>query len=140
MSRSGKNYTKEKITRHNILIKRKNHPIRLFVKSWDFLGKLLLSLFIFIPLIYALNDHGDKFILMIVYTCLCTPLFPFAKRCSDNILLHYFSKYTFNKYINNSGARGGIIFYIILIIPFIIPLAIGYFIYQIKKYNSKNHI
>ncbi|HEJ9484888.1 TPA: hypothetical protein SMM93_003813 [Proteus mirabilis] len=89
---------------------------------------------------YVLSDHGDKFILIIVYACLCAPLFPFAKRCSDNILLHYFSKYTFNEYINNPGARGGIIFYIILIIPFIIPLAIGYFIYQIKKYNSKHHI
>ncbi|WP_240531568.1 hypothetical protein [Proteus alimentorum] len=136
MSKSGKNHTKEKITQRNLLEKKKNHPVRLFIKSWDFLGKLLLGFFIFIPLIYVLSDHGNKFILIITYACLCTPLFPFAKKCSDNILLRYFSKYTFDEYINGPDIRSGLIFYIILIIPFIIPLAIGYFIYQIKNYRE----
>lgn len=33
MSKSGKNYTKEKITQRNLLEKKKNHPVRLFIKN-----------------------------------------------------------------------------------------------------------
>lgn len=134
MSKSGTNYTKEKLTQRNLLERKKNHPIRLFIKSWDFLGKSFLSLFVFIPIIYFSSDSGTKHILIIIYSCICIPLLPFAKKCSDDILRHYFSEHTFNEYINGGGAKGGGVLYLMVLIPFIIPLAIGYFIYQIKKY------
>lgn len=139
MSKSGRNHTTEKITQRNLLEKKKNHPIRLFIKSWDFWGKLLLGLFSFVPLIYILSDYGYRFILIIAYTVLCILLFPFAKRCSDNILLHYFSEHFFNEYINGPSNKSGLIFYVILIFPLVIPLAIGYFIYQIKKYRKQSY-
>ncbi|WIV90085.1 MULTISPECIES: hypothetical protein [Proteus] len=136
MSKSGKNHTKEKITQRNLLEKKKNHPVRLFIKSWDFWGKSFLSFFIFIPIVYFLSDSGTKHILIIIYSCICIPLLPFAKKCSDDIFLHYFSKDIFDEYINGGGAKGGGALYLMVLIPLIIPLAIGYFVYQIKKYRK----
>ncbi|MEM8377483.1 hypothetical protein Q4R82_16745, partial [Morganella morganii] len=63
------------------------------------------------------------------------PLFPFAKKCSDDALRHYFSESTFEDVINGSSPRGLGGLYLILIIPFIIPLAAGYFVYQIINYK-----
>lgn len=139
MSKSGKNYTKEKVAQRNLLEKKKNHPIRLFIKSWNFWGKSFLSLFIFIPIIYALSDSGNKHILIIIYSLICIPLLPFAKKCSDDIFLHYFSKRTFDEFINNGGVGGAGIFYSMVLIPLVIPLAIGYFIYQIKKWRDNGN-
>lgn len=135
MSKSGRNYTKEKRKLRITFEKRKKHPIRLFIKSWDFFWKSCLSLFVFVPFIYSLrNDIDHAYI--ILYACSCLPLLPFAKKCSDDILRHYFSEYTFDEIINAGGARGLGVLYLMVIIPFIIPLAIGYFIYQIKKYKG----
>lgn len=135
MSKNGKHYTKEKIEQRKILERKKKHPIRLFIKSWDFWGKSCMSLFIFGMLIYALSDDEMVHLSLIIYAVICLPLFPFAKKCSDDILLHYFSEYTFEEFINGGGARGFGALYLMVIIPFVIPLAIGYFVYQIQKYK-----
>ncbi|PLA33750.1 hypothetical protein [Morganella morganii] len=106
MSKSGRNYTKEKIRQRHIANKKRKHPIRLFIKSWDFWGKSCLGLFVFGMFIYSLNDNVTIHFLWIIYACICLPLFPFAKKCSDDVLRHYFSESTFEDVINGSSPRG----------------------------------
>lgn len=135
MSKSGRNYTKEKIRQRHIANKKRQHPIRLFIRSWDFGGKSFLGLLVFGMFIYSLNDNVTIHFLWIIYACICLPLFPFAKKCSDDVLRHYFSESTFEDVINGSSPRGIGVLYLMLIIPFIIPLAAGYFVYQIINYK-----
>ncbi|MCU6376283.1 hypothetical protein KSU17_07420 [Morganella morganii] len=85
--------------------------------------------------IYSLNDNSIIHFLWIIYACICLPLFPFAKKCSDDVLRHYFSESTFEDVINGGGPRGLGALYLMLIIPFVIPLAAGYFVYQIINYK-----
>ncbi|WP_272573573.1 hypothetical protein [Providencia sp. PROV259] len=135
MSKNGRHYTKEKIEKRKALERKNKHPIRLFIKSWDFWGKSCFGFMIFGMAIYSLSENATVHLLWIIYACICLPLFPFAKKCSDDVLLHYFSEHTFEEIINGGGARGLGALYLIAIIPFIIPLATGYFIYQMKKYK-----
>ncbi|MBT0335408.1 hypothetical protein ISO84_01230 [Morganella morganii subsp. morganii] len=57
MSKSGRNYTKEKIRQRHMANKKRKHPIHLFIRSWDFWGKSFLGLLVFGMFIYSLNDN-----------------------------------------------------------------------------------
>ena len=136
MSRSGKYYTREKKEQRIALEKRKKNPVRLFVRSWDFFWKTCLSIFVFAPFIYTFRKNIYNIVTL--YACCCLPLFPFAKKCSDDILRYYFSEKTFDEIINAGGARGLWVLYLVVIIPLTIPLAMVYFIYHYKKHKNRS--
>ncbi|WP_235845224.1 hypothetical protein [Morganella psychrotolerans] len=135
MSRNGSRYTKENRRKQLILKRKKSHPVRVFLRSRDFLAKSILSIIIFGMIIYSHSKETSN-LTLIIYIAISMLLFPFAKKASDDLIRHHFSEKTF-KIINESRITSHGSFYLVIIMIITIPLATGYFIYYAIDYYNK---
>lgn len=135
MSRNGSLYTKENRKKQLILKRKKSHPVRVFIRSRDFLAKSIISIMIFGMIIYSVNKETNN-LTLIIYIAISMLLFPFAKKTSDDLIRHYFSEKTF-KVINEGRITDHGSIYLVIIMIITIPLATGYFIYYSIDYYNK---
>ena len=108
MSKNGRFYLKEKSRKLNESLKPEPHPLIVFVKSWDFIGKLSLS---------------------------SISLDPFAKKMTDDGLRHSVSKKSF-EIIHGTGSRNFGLIYAFLVMVAAIPLGCVYLLYHLIKYRK----
>ena len=95
MSKNGRFYLKEKSRKLNESLKPEPHPLIIFVKSWDFIGKLSLSSISLGYIIYSLCDNAELHRTAIVIMGITIALYPFAKKMTDDGLRHSVSKKSF---------------------------------------------
>ncbi|HCM61554.1 MAG TPA: hypothetical protein DIT05_03275 [Morganella sp. (in: Bacteria)] len=135
MSKNGSRYTKENRRKQLILKRKRSHPVRVFIRSRDFLAKSIISIMIFGMIIYSVSKETNN-LMLIIYITTSMLLFPFAKKAGDDLIRYYFSEKTF-KIINEGRItdHGSIYLFIIMIIT--IPLAAGYFVYYTIDYYNK---
>ena len=79
MSRNGSRYTKENRRKQLIIKRKKSHPVRVFIRSRDFLAKSILSIIIFGMIIYSVSKETSN-LTLIIYLAISMLLFPFAKK------------------------------------------------------------
>lgn len=135
MSRNGSRYTKENRRKQLILKRKKSHPVRVFIRSRDFLAKSILSIIIFGMIIYSVNKETSNQTL-IIYIAISILLFPFAKKASDDLIRNYFSEKTF-KIINEGRITDHGSAYLVIIMIITPLLATSYFMYYTIDYYNK---
>ncbi|AMH19031.1 hypothetical protein M988_1772 [Hafnia paralvei ATCC 29927] len=135
MSKNGRFYLKEKSRKLNESLKPEPHPLIVFVKSWDFIGKLSLSSISLGYIIYSLCDNAELHRTAIVIMGITIALYPFAKKMTDDGLRHSVSKKSF-EIIHGTGSRNFGLIYAFLVMVAAIPLGCVYLLYHLIKYRK----